>query len=189
MPEAIMNEMQQIAFNLFLDSANAQNDFTPLSESRLVEELHRMGFKTSTSSVNRWKEKFKWREFLEQKINMALVSDKGLKKAIVASSLDTVVRNTQIDLRRNSLLLSACYEIGEHEIAKILEKSQMGERLNKEDFNRYIATFKLLADRDDKMLDRLANMSNSTISSEEVLEKLNAIEVEVESEEEDDSDN
>lgn len=178
-----MSQMQKTAFDIWLNSADYSNNYTPITERDLASKMKTLGYEISCSAVNRWKSKFKWKDYLENKINLSLIENKDIKEIIRHSSLQTAVSNTKIDIERNSNILGTCYEIAEIEVAELLEKRQNGN-LSKEDFKRFALLTKIFADRDDRMNDRLANISFNSVSGDDVLNRLETIEIEIETEDE-----
>lgn len=175
-----MNEIQKIAFEMFLDSACYENDFKPISEEALAEKLKERGLKASSSSINRWKAKFNWNEAVKNKVTLAMSENKSAKALIVQSSLESAVKNTKVDLERNELLLAGSYQFFEREEKRILALQAEGKTISKEDTDtmKFIAT--LTSGRRDKMLDRLALMPPEAVSANEIIERFNQIEIEVE---------
>ncbi|MFL1707034.1 hypothetical protein ACHJH3_08530 [Campylobacter sp. MOP7] len=175
-----MNEIQKIAFEMFLDSACYENDFKPISEEALAEKLKERGLKASSSSINRWKAKFNWNEAIKNKVTLAMSENKDVVALITRSSLESVVKNTKVDIERNNVLIAASYEALEIEALEILEKKKRGEKLTKEqaDMLKFISTLSTM--RHDKMLDRQAMMPPEAVSANEILQRFNQIEIEVE---------
>lgn len=175
-----MNEIQNLAFEIFLDSACYENDFKPISEDALAKKLNDIGHKASSSSINRWKAKFKWSEALKHKVTLAMSEDKGLNALITKSSLESAVKNTKVDIERNSILIAASYEALEIEAFEILERKKQGQKLSKEqaEMLKFIST--LSTSRHDKMLDRQALMPPIAVSANEIMDRFNQISIEVE---------
>lgn len=176
-----MNETQRTAFDIWLDSASYENDYKPISEAELARQLNDMGLEASSSSINRWKAKFNWGAALESKITLALNTNKDLANLAQKSSLESAVKNTKVDIERNSVLIAASYELMEAEAKRLLEvQKEQGGLKNKNDIElfKFIAT--TATTRHDKMLDRQAMMGAERISSAEVLARLSEINVEIE---------
>lgn len=64
------------------------------------------GYEASSSSVGRWKKKFNWENLLHVKISAAMSEDTKTKNIITNSSLESVVKNTEVDIKRNGVLIS-----------------------------------------------------------------------------------
>lgn len=175
-----MNEEASIAYDIWINSATLENDFTPITERKLAELLTTKGISSSSSRINRWKQKYGWNQLLEHKINLALIENKELNRTIKHTALNTAVENTKVDLERNTKLLGVAYSIAEIELIELYHKRQNGT-LNKDEFKRFEALFKIVADRDDRMNDRLAHIATEAVSSVEVFERLNAITLDIES--------
>ena len=180
-PPQRMNEEASIAYEIWINSATLENDFTPITERKLAELLTTKGISSSSSRINRWKQKYGWNKLLEHKINLALIENKELNRTIKHAALNTAVENTKVDIERNTALLSTAYSIAEIELTELYHKRQNGS-LSKDEFKRFEALFKIVADRDDRMNDRLAHIATEAVSSVEVFERLNQISLDIETE-------
>lgn len=180
-PQQRMNEEASIAYEIWINSATLENDFTPITERKLAELLTTKGISSSSSRINRWKQKYGWNKLLEHKINLALIENKELNRTIKHAALNTAVENTKVDIERNTKLLGVAYSIAEIELTELYHKRQNGS-LSKDEFKRFEALFKIVADRDDRMNDRLAHIATEAVSSVEVFERLNQISLDIETE-------
>lgn len=175
-----MNETQQKAFEIYLDSATFETDYKPISEEQLASKLDALGLKGSSSSINRWKKDFNWAQTLQNKITLAMSEDKQTRNLIQKSSLESAVKNTKVDLDRNNVLIAASYQILEKEARRIIEKQNEQGYVSKDDMEivKFFST--LSTARHDKMLDRLALMPPEAVSAQQILSRLNEITIEVE---------
>lgn len=173
------------AKEIFINSAILENNFTPHSEVRIAKALEAEGYEGSSSSIGRWKKKFKWQELLNAKIAAALSSQKEVKDIIRNGGLEATVQNTKVDVKRNSMLIAGTYQFLEQEVGRILQNiEETGRAPTEDEFDRMYKIARLSTDRHDKMLDRLANMPPESISAKEVLERLKNIPIEYEEVEE-----
>ena len=178
-----MTEAQIRAQEIYLTSAVLENNFTPNSEVKIAMALKYEGFEASSTSVGRWKKKFEWEKLLHVKISAALSEDSKTKAIVANSSLEATVKNTEVDIKRNNVLIAASYQALEYEANQILKVVEEGKRpLSEVEFDKLYKIAKLSTDRHDRMLDRLANMPPEAISSQEVYERLKAIPIEYETE-------
>lgn len=175
-----MNETQQKAFEIYLDSATFETDYKPISEEQLAAKLDALGLKGSSSSINRWKKDFNWAQALQNKVTLAMSEDKQTRNLLQKSSLESAVKNTKVDLDRNNVLIAASYQILEKEARRIIEKQNEQGYVSKDDMEivKFFST--LSTARHDKMLDRLALMPPEAVSAQQILSRLNEIEIEVE---------
>lgn len=175
-----MNETQQKAFEIYLDSATFETDYKPISEEQLAAKLDALGLKGSSSSINRWKKDFNWAQALQNKVTLAMSQDKETRNLIQRSSLESAVKNTKVDLDRNNVLIAASYQILEKEARRIIEKQNEQGYVSKDDMEivKFFST--LSTARHDKMLDRLALMPPEAVSAQQILSRLNEITIEVE---------
>lgn len=175
-----MNETQQKAFEIYLESATFESDYKPISEEQLASKLEALGLKGSSSSINRWKKDFNWTQALQNKVTLAMSEDKQTRNLLQRSSLQMVVKNTKVDIERNEVLLAASYEFFETETAKIRARQNVGEMPTRDEIElmKFVAT--LASTRRDKMLDRMAIMPPVAVSAEQLLSRLNGVKVEFE---------
>ena len=175
-----MNETQQKAFEIYLDSATFETDYRPISEEQLASKLDALGLKGSSSSINRWKKDFNWVQALQNKVTLAMSEDKQTRNLIQKSSLESAVKNTKVDLDRNNVLIAASYQILEKEARRIIEKQNEQGYVSKDDMEivKFFST--LSTARHDKMLDRLALMPPEAVSAQQILSRLSEITIEVE---------
>ena len=175
-----MNETQQKAFEIYLDSATFETDYRPISEEQLASKLDALGLKGSSSSINRWKKDFNWVQALQNKVTLAMSEDKQTRNLIQKASLESAVKNTKVDLDRNNVLIAASYQILEKEARRIIEKQNEQGYVSKDDMEivKFFST--LSTARHDKMLDRLALMPPEAVSAQQILSRLNEITIEVE---------
>lgn len=175
-----MNETQQKAFEIYLESATFESDYKPISEEQLASKLEALGLKGSSSSINRWKKDFNWAQALQNKVTLAMSEDKQTRNLLQKSSLETVVKNTKVDIERNEVLLAASYEFFETETAKIRARQNAGEMPTRDEIElmKFVAT--LASTRRDKMLDRMAIMPPVAVSAQQLLSRLNGVKVEFE---------
>ena len=179
-----MTEAQLRAQEIYLTSAVLENNFTPNSEVKIAMALKLEGFEASSTSVGRWKKKFEWEKLLHVKIGAAITEDSKTKAIVSNSSLEATVKNTEVDIKRNNVLIAASYQALEYEANQLLKVVEEGKRpLSEIEFDKLYKIAKLSTDRHDRMLDRLANMPPEAISSQEVYERLKAIPIEYEREE------
>ena len=172
------------AQEIYLTSAILENNFTPNSEVKIAMALKLEGFEASSTSVGRWKKKFEWEKLLHVKIGAAVTEDSKTKAIVSNSSLEATVKNTEVDIKRNNVLIAASYQALEYEANQLLKVVEEGKRpLSEIEFDKLYKIAKLSTDRHDRMLDRLANMPPEAISSQEVYERLKAIPIEYEREE------
>lgn len=176
-----MSLAQQRAQEIYLSTAVLENNFTPNSEVKIAEALKLEGYEASSSSVGRWKKKFEWEKLLHVKVAASVTQDETTKKIIHNSSLEGVVKNTEVDIKRNNILIAASYQALEYEANLILKVVEEGKRpLSDTEFDKLYKIARLSTDRHDRMLDRLASMPPEAISSVEVYERLKNIPIEYE---------
>jgi predicted secreted protein len=116
-----MSLAQQRAQEIYLSTAVLENNFTPNSEVKIAEALKLEGYEASSSSVGRWKKKFEWEKLLHVKVAASVTQDENTKKIIHNSSLEGVVKNTEVDIKRNNILIAASYQALEYEANLILK--------------------------------------------------------------------
>lgn len=178
-----MTKAQERAQELYLSTAVLENNFTPNSEAKIAEALKIEGFEASSSGVGRWKKKFGWEELLAAKITASIVEDKAAKAIIKNSSLESLVKKTEVDIKQNNLLISASYQVLEYEMTRLLQIVAEGKRgLTEDEFDRLYKIARLSTDRYDRMLDRLASMPRELTSPQEIMQRMKDMRVQYEEE-------
>ncbi len=178
-----MNPDQKRAFEIWLESADFESDFKPLSLSKLVSVLAEEGIKTSTSAVGRWMQKFKWKEQLETKVTASTVEGKA-KEIIQSSSLAQSTQKILDDFEANEKLKSDAYRLLQLQMVFYTEKIKAGKKFSKDDERFLLKVLELTTNREDKLLDRQALLAaTKLVSSEDVLASLQDEIVEIEIEE------
>lgn len=179
-----MTPAQQRAQEIFLSSAVLENNFTPNSEEKIAEALKIEDFEASSSSVGRWKKKFGWNVLLKAKVTASIVEDKTAKAIIANSSLESLVRKTEVDIKQNNILISASYQVLEYEMTRLLKVVADNKRgLTEDEFDRLYKIARLSTDRYDRMLDRLASMPRELTSPAEIMERMKTMRIQYENEE------
>lgn len=173
-----MSDAQRLAYEIYVNSPDITNDWTPITEKALQAKLKEKGFSVGAGSINRWKKKFNWTGALEAKLAIAL-SCYDNKELIKSSALKTATKNTQVSIELNNALVATGYEIAYNEFAILKAKSEAGA-LDMKDFKKFSELMKIFTDREDRMLDRLAQIPRINISAEQILNKLEVIDIEVE---------
>lgn len=98
-------EQIEIAEKIYLDSVTVENNFSPMSFQNLVYELEAKGIKSSTSTLQRWCEKYGWRE-KAQNIAKNLSSSSVAKNITSKSSLETLKNIESIVASSSGTLLN-----------------------------------------------------------------------------------
>lgn len=178
-----MTLAQQRAQEIFLSTAVLDNNFTPNSEAKIAEALKIEGFDASSSGVGRWKKKFGWEKLLKAQVTASIVEDKTAKAIIANSSLDSLVKKTEVDIKQNNRLITASYQVLEYEMTRLLQIVADGKRgLTEDEFDRLYKIARLSTDRYDRMLDRLASMPPELVSPQEIMKRMENMRIQYEKE-------
>ncbi len=168
------------ALEIYLESATFENDFRPLSYSRISEKLKVEEYSGSKSAVGRWSKKFKWDDRLTLKRQEAVLALSG-EESTKSKALAALDRVTEVTVQRNSNLIGDTYDVMEAFITRVKENIAHGI-YNRDDIKMAKDIAVLVTGREDKMLDRLADSGGDKISSKDVLAQFETIEVEIEDE-------
>lgn len=170
-------ESNQIrAMEIYLNSATFENGYTPLSFKKIEEQLKTEGLSGGKSTIQRWAKIFNFEKHLELKINTVILEDQGediKNKAITKSTQETVDR-----FKVNGELIDDLYTISSCFVDKVKENIA-NNQFNREDIKLAKDLLVITTGREDKMLDRLAAAPKKTLSSAELMDKFDAIEVEI----------
>lgn len=99
-----MKEEVKIAEEIYLNSVSVESGFSPMSFQSLVYELEAKGIKSSTSTLQRWCEKYGWREKAKN-IAKNLSSSSVAKNIVSKSSLDAIKNIEEIVPESSAYLL------------------------------------------------------------------------------------
>ena len=176
-----MNEKQQAALKLYLESATIFNDYTPDSDAVIALKLQEAGIQSSKTSVERWRKQFDFKAQLGLRVSASLTQDKQVRDLIAKAGDDALIDKTVVDLERNNNLTSKCYEILEAKADLVLAQYKATQVITQKDAELAIKIATLTAGREDRMLDRKAMLGAAElISKQDVLSQFSEIEIEVE---------
>ena len=176
-----MNEKQQAALKIYLESATIFNDYTPDSDAVIAIKMKEAGWESSKTSVERWRKQFDFKGHLELRVSAALSQDQKVRDLIAKAGDDALIDKTVVDLERNNKLTSKCYEILEAKADLVLEQYKKTQVITQKDAELAIKIATLTAGREDRMLDRKAMLGAAElISKQDVLSQFSEIEIEVE---------
>jgi translation initiation factor 1 (eIF-1/SUI1) len=175
-----MNEVQKRALELWLSSASLVNNFEPLSGRELVRRLKAEGYEASSSACHRWRQKYEWDSMLSSAKLSAVSSESTLGVIVKDTPLEAVVKNTEVDVRRNGVLIASAYQALEIIMGRYLRRLGEGDELTKDEKGDVIKIAALSSDRHDRMMEMLANMPQQSLSSRELLAELQGIKNEFE---------
>ncbi len=174
------SEPNQIrALEIFVDSATFDNGYKPMSLERIAIQIKSEGLNASSSSIGRWKKLFYFDKHLELKIDTVMAHDENndiKAKAFTKATADTIDR-----FKANGELINDLYVISQCFTDKVKEDIAQN-RFNREDIKLAKDFLLLTTGREDKMLDRLADTGRGKLSSAEMKEQFEMIDVEIEDE-------
>ncbi len=165
------------ALELFLDSATFENGYKTYSSVKIADILISEGHQASSSAVGRWRKLYHFDKRLELKINTVMLQDKSVdikSKAINKATSDTIDR-----FKVNGELIDDLYAISQAFVDRTKE-NMANNRFNREDIKLAKDLLVLTTGREDKMLDRLAGSGDEKLSSSEMKEQFELIDVEIE---------
>jgi hypothetical protein len=169
------------ALEIYLESATYENDYKPLSCVKLSEKLKAEGFDgCGKTAINDWVNKFEFKKHLELKMQVSFTKDKSIAKT--TDTLRQSVEKDLVSVERNGILIGKSYTILEKYTDQVLENIETHNRFNREDIKMVKDIAVLTTGREDKMLDRLANASQDKVTSDQLMDAFNDVEIEVETE-------
>lgn len=176
-----MTPDQKKAEEIYLDSVCYENDYKPVSFSRLVELLSHERVKTSTSALGRWSKKFGWAEKVKAIVTAATVGDGEAADIIKKSSLDRSTKKILKDFEANETLKNDSYRVLNDQMKYYMGLMEKSKHLSLDNTKIVLKILEVTSTREDKLLDRQAmiaatKMANST----EVLSSLRGEVIEVE---------
>lgn len=171
-------DIQKKALEIYLSTASQDNNFKPLSYVKIAEQLSDHGFQTSKSSIDRWSKCFNFKKHLDHKIELAYISSNvpEIQRTVKTRSTQDIADRFKVngELTDDLYVIARCFV----DDAKLDLAS--GNRIDKDRMKIIKDLLVLTTNREDKLLDRLANTGGDKLTSKELLAELNEIEVEVE---------
>jgi len=145
---------QEIAKDLYLDSATFENNFKPLSDQKISDQLKALGHDYSKSAVFKWRNKEEWKKALDHNIKLALSQDEDVKGALSNAPDDSSVKQAVVDIDRNRNLMSLGYKVLEAKAVIILKDYQASKKISDADAKLMVQVMQVTGNREDRMLDR-----------------------------------
>lgn len=149
-----MTPVQKTALEFWLSCAEFDNDFKPQSDQKTSDYLKSIGHNVSKSGIFKWRQKFNWQKELNLHIQKITSEDEKVRASLGEIANADIVAKTIVDLERNKALLSKGYEILELKSKLILEKYKITGKISNDDTKIALAITQLVANREDRMLDR-----------------------------------
>lgn len=177
-----MTQAQARALKLYCSSATLQNGYNPMTYDEIAKVLISEGLTGSSSSVQRWSVKFDFKAHLEAQIQLAIIHDKDRKTQNLA--IRSMENKKAVDILRNNELTSDGYEVLEAYVTSILERLDAGgsASVGLKEIQLVKDIVVLTSSREDKLLDRLAGMGGETLTSKQLMEEFEAIDMDIEEE-------
>ena len=164
-----MNELQTKAFNIYINSATIDNNFSAISYSVLADTLISDGEKCSKSAIGRWAKKWQWKDYIKKGIDTTIETS----KETYSKSDDVFILNEQMNLIGYNIVIA--------QMKSYERKIKEGGHLTSTEEKFIIQSLKISTTREDKLLDRRALLaSRNLVSSEDVLQALSDTILEVE---------
>jgi len=176
-----VNELQLKAFNMYLESATEDNNFTTISFAKLADKLISEGEKCSSSAIGRWAKKWNWAKHVSKKRTETSTINITEEKNVLQFNKNVLQSNNV--LRLNEELGLSLYKLLYAQIQKYENKLKRSEFLTMMEEKNVLNMFKAVTAREDKLLDRETLLKTSVvplITSEEVLKALSEETIEME---------
>lgn len=149
-----MTQIQKTALEFWLSGVEFENDFKPNSDQRTSDYMKSIGHKVAKSTVFKWRQKFNWQKELDLHVKKLTSEDEKLKASLGELGKNEAVAKTIVDLERNKVLLGQGYEILEIKCKMIMERYKTTGKLSNDDVKLALQITQLVANREDRMLDR-----------------------------------
>jgi len=175
---AEMTPAQARALKIFCESANIENGYKTATFEEIANKLKSEGYQGSSSSVHRWYDKFDFESHLQAQIQLAVIDDKNQTSTTLA--LRAIYDKKAVDITRNNELTADGYEALEIFISSVLERLDNNKGISLNEMKLVKDIVILTSGREDKLLDRLANAGTETLSSTEILEEFESIDLDIE---------
>ncbi len=177
----MMTPSQIRAYEIYLEGSKPENDYKPTPFSKIADQLKDEGFTGSSSAIQRWSKRFMWKEQLDQQLQIIVIDDED--KTTEEKALSSVVKKRLVDINRNNELTADCYEIMELFLQQTTSNYDKNKVITREDVKIVKDIAVLTGGREDKLLDRIADAGGEKLSSDQIMDEFDAIDVDVEEEE------
>lgn len=175
---AEMTPAQSRALKLFCESATIENGYKTDTFEEIATKLRSEGYQGSSSSVQRWHAKFDFESHLQAQIQLAVIDDKNQTSTTLA--LRSIDDKKAVDITRNNELTADGYEVLETFMSDVLERLDNKKAISLNEIKLVKDVVILTSGREDKLLDRLASAGTETLSSAEILEQFENIDLDIE---------
>jgi len=155
---------QRRAEVLYLDSITYENDFKPLSYSKLEEILKKEGFQASRSAIGRWAKKFDWEEKAKQIVTAATTKDGKAKDIIAKSSLASNTEKILNDFEANEALKDDAYAVLAKQMQHYVTQINTHGNLSLDNTKVVLKILEVTTLREDKLLDRQAMLAATKLA-------------------------
>ncbi|MDR2905638.1 MAG: hypothetical protein LBU73_06785 [Helicobacteraceae bacterium] len=172
------------ALDIWLSNARVDNDFTPTSDRETARLLgEKQIAQVSKTTIQRWREKYKWAEHLSGIVTLAM-ADAEKRKVVEKHTQRQLIEKSADDLTKIREIANSCYESMEHyakDTADLMRENP--KAVSNERMRLTLEIFKTASDREMKTLDRNAAMDLADrITGEQALAKLAAEIIDIEAE-------
>lgn len=174
-----MSEVQIEAYKLYCLGATLDNGYKHMSYELIAKELEQKGYaKFNKTTIKRWADRYNFQDKLKMQIATAITPADQYSAEQHAISVE--VEKKAVDITRNNFLTADCYDLLEEYVAQVRAFFEKEGYITQEQIKiiKDIASF--TGGREDKLLDRLADLGGDKLSPKEVLEQLTTIDVEIE---------
>lgn len=149
-----MNQIQKTALEFWLSGVEFENDFKPNSDQQTSDYLKSIGHNFSKSAIFKWRRKFRWDKELDFRIKQLTSEDEKIRASLGDIAKDETITKTIVDLERNKVLLGKGYEVLEFKLDMVIQKYKTTQKLSNDDTKIVLAITQLMANREDRMMDR-----------------------------------
>ncbi len=169
---------QKRALEIYKNSATMYNDYKPCSIEAIAKQLKEEGYEASSSSVQRWKKKFDFDSYLDLELQSVMVKDNSI--IIAQQATAGAAKKTVVDLEKNAALMGECHDLLQLFVKQTKEVYQKTKHIKNADAKLTLAIYTQCGTREDKFLDRVANSGGDKLNSDEILQEISAIDVDIE---------
>lgn len=177
----VMTSTQQIALDKYLESATLENGYKACTFKQLADDLKKENIQVGKSTLQRWAKKFNFEKHLEKKIQIIIVDEAD--KTPEQKALAKTIKKDMVTVEKNSELMSKSYGILERFLDDTIFALDEGKKVSRDDIKIAKDIAVLTSTREDKLLDRLSNSGSDKVSSDEIIEEFNTIDLDLEIEE------
>ena len=171
---------QKATLDLYL-MVEAENEYKPMSYTKISAALKLQGIEVGKSTIGRWAANLDFEERLNDHINALVAVDADQRKDLAAAAGDQNAKQTLMTLAENNELLHKSHQLLNHVLDGISDKHVAKGFVTHDDAKLVLSIYKETAGREDRLHDRQAALrSAELIGKADLLKQFGDLDLDIE---------